>query len=127
MFHPTATPQHRRERISPSDDRRNSEPKPEEGKIAKQSQLPIKPKSCIRFEPAAGGTHVQVVAEGGVHAGDLIRVKVVRDLEGAFAEGIDDRGWISGVREADALQQLAGVPPVFGVRVTEHAPGVRQG
>ena len=49
----------------------------------------------MRFDLAAGGTHAQVVAEDGVHAGDLIRVKVVRDLEGAFAEGVDDGRWIS--------------------------------
>jgi len=68
-----------------------------------------------------------VVAEDGVHVSDLIGVKVVRDLEGAFAEGVDDGRWISAVREAAAVQQLAGVSPVFGVRVAEHAPGVRQG
>jgi hypothetical protein len=56
---------------SGGEDRRNSERKPEEGKIAKQSQLPVKPKSCIRFEPAA---------------------------------------------EAAAVQQLAGVPPIAGVK-----------
>ena len=50
-----------------------------------------------------------MVAEDGVHAGDLIRVKVVRDLEGAFAEGVDDGRWISAVREAAAVQQLAGI------------------
>ena len=36
-------------------------------------------------------------------------VKVVRDLEGAFAEAFEDIGWISGVRGADTLQQLAGI------------------
>jgi len=50
-------------------------------------------------------------------------VKVVRDLEGAFAEAFEDIGWISGVRARMPFSNS----PVFGVRVAERSPGVKQG
>ena len=63
---------------------------------------------------------MQVVAQDGVHVGDLIRVKVARGLEGLFAERVDD---ISAAMVAAALQQFKGVLAIFRIRVAEHAPG----
>jgi hypothetical protein len=65
-----------------------------------------------------------VVVEDGVHVGHLIRVKIARDLEGVFAEGVSN---IFADRDVTALEQFQGVPPIFGIRVVERAPGVKQG
>ena len=60
-----------------------------ETKNYKTIQFTVKPKLFRRFGLRFQS---QVVAEDGVHLCDLIRVKVVCDLEDAFAEGVDDRG-----------------------------------
>ena len=57
-----------------------------------KTQFTVKPKLFRRFGAFLGTPQAQVVAEDGVHLFDLIRVKVVCVLEGAFAEGVDDRG-----------------------------------